>query len=209
MARASFWTGNNSFTSLSTATTVLALGALAVGLALYVKARERDKPSESAIWVLLFTFIAALAWSTANSFAHSGGRTVGASPWYMQGLLAPVLVLFGLGTQRSNRFGKITAIALIAIWSYVFLDTWFAKLIPLYGGFAGRVTLSRLLTWWFGDADGWTALLSMTALGDVWLVWTSLAIASLTCIAGAAVVILSVLREPVATPRAEVTRTGF
>lgn len=202
MARASFWTGNNSFTSLSTATTILALGVLAFGLALAVKTRERDKPSEGAIWFLLFTFMAALAWSTANSFAHSGGRTVGASPWYMQGLLAPVLVLFSLGAQRSARYGRITPISLVAIWSYVFLDTWFAKLIPLYGGFTGRASLARLLSWWFRDTGSWTTLLSTTALGSLWLVWISLALASVTCIVCAALLITRILREPAAMPRA-------
>lgn len=71
-------------------------------------------------------------------FADSNGATVGASPWYAQGFLAPVLVLFARSAPRW------LAVLQTLIWFWIFTRTWVAKLIPWYAGYRGRATVPAL-----------------------------------------------------------------
>ena len=76
-----------------------------------------------------------LALVTLIFFAATKGAITAAMPWYMQILLAPVVLLCFLGLARWNRWGRWIAMATVLVWSYLAAASWVAKLVPLYGGF--------------------------------------------------------------------------
>jgi len=79
------------------------------------------------------------------NFIFRHGATNVASPWYAQVLVTPLLGLCFLGIARSRRIGRWIAAALVALSGYVLIATYAVKLIPLYGGYEGRTSLSALL----------------------------------------------------------------
>lgn len=53
----------------------------------------------------------------------------------------PMLALGLLGTGRWPKAGNIVAAAMVLLFGYVLVATYWVKLIPLYGGFEGRTSL--------------------------------------------------------------------
>lgn len=75
---------------------------------------------------------------------------------------------------------------LIAWSSYLLLATYWVKLIPQYSGFPdGKVTLSRLLTW-YADWEANASLLSATAMVSAeWIVSLAVAVSGLVLVLAA------------------------
>jgi hypothetical protein len=147
MARASVWTGNNSFTNFSTKTINAYLVLIAGLFALYCFRSERKR--DVFVLASVAVFIMAIAYATIASYVFTNGRSAGASPWYMQPMLVPVLSLCLLGAQASGIAGKCLTAALLAMSVYMLGATYAAKLIPMYMGFSGgKVTLSSLASWY-------------------------------------------------------------
>jgi hypothetical protein len=141
--QASLWTGNNSFMTFS-GTTLAVIAAFCVTSLLLWAISSHTRAEWVTILYCLF-FVAALGYSTVVSFIYTHGIPMGPSPWYSQVLLAPMLGLAFLGCARSQRLGKLAATALVALFGYLLIATYVAKLIPLYGGFNGRTSLAGLI----------------------------------------------------------------
>lgn len=186
MAHSSLWTGNNSFTAFSSATLNLVLLLLAAGLCFYVFHRPWRAPERVTMAAILL-FCASLAYISVTFFAGSKGGAFAAVPWYMQGMLAPVLLLAFLGMSRAGRWGAVLARLTLPLWGYVLAATWLAKLIPLYGGFPeSRAHLSTLWTWYLqGGAgrDGIQRTLSLAPPGVLWaLIGSAIALDLVLCL---------------------------
>jgi hypothetical protein len=178
------WTGNNSFTAFSSTTLNLVLLLLAAGLCFYLSHRPWRPPERVAIAAIVL-FCASLAYISVTFFAGSKGGAFAAVPWYMQGLLAPVLLLAFLGMSRAGRWGSLLARLTVLLWGYVLAATWLAKLIPMYGGFPeSRAHLSSLWTWYLHGAerDGILRTLCLASPGALWaLIGAVIALDAVLC----------------------------
>jgi len=184
MAHSSLWTGNNSFTAFSSTTLNLVLLLLAAGLCFYIFHRPLRAAERVAI-VAIVVFCASLAYISVTFFAGSKGGAFAAVPWYMQGLLAPVLLLAFLGMSRTGRWGALLARLTVLLWGYILAATWLAKLIPMYGGFPeSRAHLSSLWTWYLHGAgrDGILRTLCLASPGALWaLIGAVIALDAVLC----------------------------
>ncbi len=161
-ARATLWTGNNSFESFS-ANTLRALSAACfAALLLWAASRHR-----SAEWIVLLycgLFILALAYESAINYSVSHGETTGPGSWHTQAILVPMLALGLLGCSRWRKAGKFVAAAMMLLFGYVLAATYWVKLIPLYSGFEGHTTLVAVMALY-----GQRLSTVMTGLNDVCL----------------------------------------
>jgi hypothetical protein len=172
MAHSSLWTGNNSFTAFSSTTLNLVLLLLAVGLCFYVYHRPWRRAPERVTIAAIVLFCASLAFVSVTFFAGSKGGAFAAVPWYMQGLLAPVLLLAFLGMSRAGRWGAVLARLTVLLWGYVLAATWLAKLIPMYGGFPdSRAHLSSVCAWYWHDGAQRDAILGTLCLASPGVLW--------------------------------------
>jgi hypothetical protein len=62
----------------------------------------------------------------------------------MQVLLVPLLALGLLGASRSGNIGRAAAILMALLFGYILVATYWVKLMPLYGGFTGRTSLTSV-----------------------------------------------------------------
>ncbi len=165
MARGSAWTGNNSFTSFARGTINGVLALLAVAMAAWA---WRRRAIESAEWMLvgaIAMFSVGVAYATAASFADRGGSVAGASPWYAQVLLLPVVTLAFLGLSRWSGVGASLAGFTVASWAWVLVATWTVKLFPLYsGGGATPMRVREVWNWYAHGAAEHARELSLLAL---------------------------------------------
>lgn len=168
MARASLWTGNNSFTTFSRTTLNVWLGMLLVSVYLYCYNIRRYpiRAPEAAIVVMSGLYCLGLGYVTASSFFFTHGAAAGASPWYMQPLLAPVLCLAFLGLARAGVCGRIVAALTAALSVYLISATYLANLVPLYGGYhQPRSQVADLYTWYVQDTNRDTILRYLCLVG--------------------------------------------
>jgi hypothetical protein len=140
--RSSLWTGNNTFSTFSASTLSVVIGAMLIALLLW--AARRHSSIEWITFSYCTLFVLALGYATVMSHIFTGGAANGPSPWYAQVLLAPVLGLALLGASRWRRLGRFVAALLVLLFGYVLAATYAVKLIPLYGGYAGRTSLAAL-----------------------------------------------------------------
>lgn len=172
MALASLWTGNNSFTTFSSRTLYAILLLLAAGAALYGR---RAKPQVANICLIsaIVLFCCTLAVITVSFHVSSRGAVWAAVPWYMQTLLAPVLLLVFSGFSNGGRWGNLLAAASVFLWGYVLAATFLLKLIPLYGGFAApRPRLADLWRWYMEQGDSRDAVLRTLSLSSPPVIWS-------------------------------------
>jgi len=152
MAHTALWTGNNSFTTFSASTLNIILALLALAGILYAF-RFRRTTAELVTLVGIALGCIGLALITTIFFAATKGAITAAMPWYMQILLAPVVLLCFLGVSRWNLSGRWIAMATVLLWAYFAAASWVAKLVPLYGGFEDPHAKPRqLLAWYIHDA---------------------------------------------------------
>ncbi|MDP9169594.1 MAG: hypothetical protein M3N54_03155 [Acidobacteriota bacterium] len=165
LARGSLWTGNNSFTSFSRITLDIVLVLLLLGLAAWVRSGRAIQPPERIALAAVVLFSMAVGYASCAAFAHTQGETAGASPWYTQVLLAPVIALAFLGLARARAPGAALAIGTVALWTWVLIATWTVKLFPFYsGGGAAPVRFHDMWNWYRHGAAAHMRDLSLLAL---------------------------------------------
>ena len=153
-AHSGLWTGNNSFTTFSGLTINLVLLTLVIGLGLYCM-RARRTVLEICTLAAIGLYGISLVFITLAFFSSSHGGIIGPMPWYLQILLLPLLGLAYLGMTRWLASGTV------ALWGYVAVASWVAKLFPLYGGLgAVQGRAGRLSAWWMDGGNERGAVLS-------------------------------------------------
>ncbi len=171
MAHTALWTGNNSFTTFSASTLNVILALVALAGILYAL-RFRRTIAEQVTLVGIALSCIGLALVTAIFFAATKGAITAAMPWYMQILLAPMVLLCFLGLSRWNGAGRWIAIATVLLWAYVAAASWLAKLVPLYGGFEDpHAKPKQLLVWYTHDAAQRDSILSTLCPGPLPLLY--------------------------------------
>lgn len=152
--RNSLWTGNNTFLTFSAKTINLIIATCLIALLLWVATRKR-----AAEWITFSycaLFVVALGYAAVSSYVYTHGAAKSPSPWYAQVLIAPALGLIFAGASRFAKLGAFMAAALALLFGYVLCATYFVKLIPLYGGYGGRTSITNLISL-YGDRLGWLA----------------------------------------------------
>jgi hypothetical protein len=190
LARGSLWTGNNSFTSFSRSTLNNMLVLLFLALAAWGLCRSLIQPAEQIAFAAIVLFSLAVAYASCASFAHTNGDVPGASPWYTQVLLAPVIALAYLGMSRWKRFGPVLAGCTVAIWAWVMIATWTVKLFPMYSGAgAAPMRIRDVWSWYVHRAAAHMHDLSLLALAPASLLYAGLLVSlTLTILLSAAVI---------------------
>ena len=179
LARSSLWTGNNSGTSFSRSTLNMVLALLLVALAAWGLHRREIQPAERIVFAAVVLFSIAVAYASCASFADKNGDVPGASPWYAQVLLMPVMALAYLGMSRWKRFGSVLAACTSAIWTWVLIATWAVKLFPMYsGGGAAPMRVHDVWNWYVHSAAAHTRDLSLLALAPAPALYIGLLISS-------------------------------
>ena len=190
LARGSLWSGNNSFTSFSRSTlnTVLILLLLAVAVWSYRK--DLIRPAEQMVFAAIVWFSIAVAYASCSIYTHTGGASAGASPWYTQVLLAPVVALAYLGMSRWRRFGTILGVSTLAIWTWVIIATWLVKLFPMYsGGGAAPMRIRDVWSWYVHGAAAHMGDLTLLALAPAPFLYAGLLVTlTITIFLSAAVI---------------------
>jgi|HubBroStandDraft_6_1064221.scaffolds.fasta_scaffold104739_2 hypothetical protein len=177
LARGSLWTGNNSFTSFSRSTLNIELALLLLAIIAWSFRRSIIQPAEQITFAAIILFSVAVAYASAASFAHTSGDSPGASPWYTQVLLAPVLTLAYLGMSRSKGFGTALGALTTALWTWVLMATWTVKLFPMYsGGGAAPMRMHQVWTWYLSTAAAHARDLSLLALARPPLLYAGLVV---------------------------------
>jgi hypothetical protein len=202
LARSSLWTGNNSFTSFSRSTLNIVLALLLAAVAAWGFRRRVVAPAERVVFAAIVLFSFAVAYGSCASFADRNGGVAGASPWYTQVLLAPVMALAYLGMSRWKGFGPVLAACTAALWTWILMATWMVKLFPMYsGGGAAPMRVHDVWNWYVHGAAAHTRDLSLLALGSApWLYAGLLVSLTLGVLLSAAIV-----RSLVSRPRAILT----
>lgn len=183
-ARRALWTANNSFDSFSYGTLNIMLALGLAGAACYAVAAWKKRPGrgEGILLAGCLLFLAVLVYSTCVLYLLFGDTALGGAPWYAPAIFAPVFVLLACGLERSGAAGRVLMAAMLAGWAYVLAATWWLKLIPLYGGYTGRVRLAALTTWYLEDRH----LLASTALAPPAIVMILAGLSALAALALAA-----------------------
>jgi hypothetical protein len=166
-ARGSLWEGNSSATSFGSTTIWLMLALLAAGALCYLIAAWRGRPPTPELVLLgaLACYAAGLVYNNVIQWVATRGAGLTTAPWYIQLLAPPGYCLLIAGLARSGRPGRYLRIATCALWAYVISATYLAKLIPLYGGYAGRpVRLAEIVRWYTGSSAELQDILRTTAL---------------------------------------------
>jgi len=116
-------------------------------------------------------FSAGVAYASCASFADRGAGVAGASPWYTQVLLAPVIALVYLGLSRWKRAGAGVAAVNLVLWGWVLIATWTVKLFPMYSGSGSAARRARdVWNWYAHSAAAHSRDLSLSALAPAeWL----------------------------------------
>ena len=63
------------------------------------------------------------------------------------------------------------AIVLVALFGYVLIATYAAKLMPLYGGYEGRTSLASLIDLYSRRMADLTQNIGLTALAPAWIIF--------------------------------------
>jgi len=175
MLRATLWTGNNSFTSFSAVTLNCLLVLLAAGVGMYAVDAIRRRgiyTGERTLMGGIAVYVAAVIYVVGNDVIFLHGTSAGASPWYTEVLLAPVLAVAFLGMGRTRKWGGPAAMATVLLWTYISIATYLVKLIPLYGGYGeGRTTLKGTIQWYVSRHHELTSMLSTISLAPPVLIY--------------------------------------
>jgi Predicted membrane protein (DUF2142) len=197
LARGSLWTGNNSFTSFSRSTLNIMLVLLFLALAAWGLGGRAIQPAEHITFAAIVLFSLAVAYASCASFAHTHGDIPGASPWYTQVLLGPVIALAYLGMSRWKRAGSVLAACTVVIWTWALIATWTIKLFPLYSGAgAAPMRLHDVWNWYVHGAAAHMHDLSLLALAPAALLYAGLLVSVPLSILLSAAVIRGLASSP-------------
>jgi hypothetical protein len=166
-ARTSLWEGNSSATTFGASTIWLMLSLLLAAACLYIWEALRVRPpqAERVLLAGLGCYTVGLAYSTVLLFYSTQGAGITTAPWYIHLLQAPGLCLLLAGMARRGRTGNWLRLGALWLWTYVICATYVAKLIPMYGGYAGRpVRLVEMLRWYTGSFREISGILATTAM---------------------------------------------
>lgn len=141
--REALWTGNNTFRSFSVTTLRALILVWFAGLVLWVVRTHARRERIVVAYGCFFTM--ALSYDAAINFVASHGQTISPGAWYTQVLFAPMLALALLGTSRVKESGRLVAAAIALLFGHLIVATYWAKLIPMYSGVAGRASLLSLV----------------------------------------------------------------
>ena len=147
-ARWSLWTGNWSFLSFSKLVLNAELILLAAAFICFLlQLRRKSTPQ---IWILIACacFAFSLLYQTGATWVYSHGASNSPEPWYAQGVIVCLWILCFRGLQHAGRFGRALATGLLALSTWIALMTYWAKLLPYYGGGITRSTASAVWAWW-------------------------------------------------------------
>jgi hypothetical protein len=168
-AKSSLWEGNSSATTFGYVTIWLMLAVLAAAVVCYL--RKAPPPIERVLLAGMFCYGAALAYNNVLQYLFTKGAGITPAPWYVELLEAPALCLLLAGLARAGTAGRIIRVAWCWLWAYVISATYVAKLIPMYGGYAGRpVRFLEIARWYasslpqIGEVLAHTALISPAAI---------------------------------------------
>jgi hypothetical protein len=190
LARASLWTGNNSFTTFSRSTLNIMLALLGVALVAWLIRQRLGQPAERILFAAIVWYSVGVAYATCAAFADRKGDVAGASPWYTQVLLGPVIALAYLGLSRWKGFGVVLARCTVAIWTWVLIATWTVKLFPMYsGGGTAPMRLRDVWEWYLPMSPAHMRDLSLLALAPGSLLYAGMVISVLLGISLSVVVI--------------------
>ena len=156
MARGSLWTGNNTFSTFSRITLDFMVVLICAGIiARFVATRKEGiHPAERIVVAGIFCFILALAYATAQEYVFRQGASAGTSVWHTQPLFVPVMCLVLVGFAHAGRYGRWLRAAMLLVWTYVIIATYWLKLIPLYAAEGGEKSVFlRLLQWYVNGAS--------------------------------------------------------
>jgi hypothetical protein len=128
--------------------------------------------------------MAGVVYASLVTFAHThGGLATGS--WYALPVLPALIAVLLGGLERGGRAGAVLAGGLVALGAYLLAATYFAKLLPLYGGYEGSARLGPLLDWYV--RNGRTGeILSTTAFAPATALWALAAAVAALAIALAA-----------------------
>lgn len=198
MAHSSLWTGNNSFTTFSANTLDLVLLLLGLGALLYLL-RAKPDPAEFLLAATVILFCCGVAFISVAFYSATNGGAISAVPWYQQVLLAPVLLITFLGLHRWRRVGALLSAGLVLLWTYLLLATYWAKLVPLYGGFPqARARLRPLWEWYVQGAEERASILQTLCLAPPAVLWTLMISASALSVALCTILVMRVSRSTAA-----------
>ena len=190
LARGSLWTGNNSFGTFSRMTLNVMLGLLALGVVAWCVRRRAIGVAEWVMGAAIMLFSAGVAYASCAGFADKGAEVAGASPWYTQVLLAPVMALVCMGWSRWKRVGAAIAAVSVALWAWVLVATWILKLFPLYSGASPAPMRAREIVAWYAHGAAEHARdLSVTALAPAGWLYAGMAVSVLLTLVLAALAI--------------------
>jgi hypothetical protein len=127
--------------------------------------RRRPLAAELVLLGALACYVAGLAYNNVVQWAATKGAGITTAPWYVQLLAPPGYCLLVAALARSGRLGRYLRVAMCVLWTYVICATYLAKLIPLYGGYAGRpVRLAAIVRWYTGSSRELWEVLGTTAM---------------------------------------------
>jgi hypothetical protein len=143
----SLWTGDWSFLSFSQLTLNLQ-AALLFGALLFYAARWRDR-GEHDFWLLAgcLLFFFGLAYQTCATWVQTHGASTSPEPWYGQGIIVCLWICAFKGLDSGHLPGRVLAIALTLMSSWIAILTYFWKLPPFYAGLI-RPKFAELAVWW-------------------------------------------------------------
>jgi hypothetical protein len=197
LARGAVWSGNNSATSFSRNTLNAVLALLLLAIAAWGLRRGVIQPAERLLFATVVLFSVAIAYASCASFADTNGDVPGASPWYSQVLLVPVMALAYLGMSRWHRLGLALAVSTITIWTWVLIATWTIKLFPMYsGGGAAPMRVHNIWNWYAHGAGVDSRDLSLLALTPASLLYGGLSISLILGVVLAAILVRGLVRSP-------------
>jgi hypothetical protein len=162
-ARRGLWTGNESYLSFSQSTLNALLILLLAGFVLFLWKLRRSRAAER--WALLAAgfFVLALVYDLCVAWSDTHGLQTTFGPYYSPCILPALFALTFLGLQRSGKWGRAIAIGISGVALWIGLLTYYAKLLPYYGGVIGRSTVSSILHWWLTPKGH--EILAVTTLG--------------------------------------------
>jgi hypothetical protein len=183
--RSSLWTGNNTFSAFSAKTLNVLIGTGLMALLLW--ATSRHASAECITFYYCALFVLALGYAATVSYIYTHGAAVGPSPWYAQVLSAPLLGLALLGASRWQWLGRVVTVFFVVLFGYILAATYAVKLIPLYGGYEGRTSVSGVIILYAHRLRTLTASLDTVTLAP----------AGVVCLLAGITIVLAVVQQVV------------